>query len=76
MFVLYQSKDRVRATYGQTDHDSVKNLFRVSASVREFIYTEPKKKFPPCLSADIHKYENQDETKFICIQKVFYCNFV
>ena len=25
-------------------------------------YTEPKKKLPLCLSANIHKYENQDET--------------
>ena len=33
------------------------------------LYTEPKKKLRLCLSAVTHKYENQDETIFICKKK-------
>ena len=42
----------------------------------EVIHTEPKQKLPLYLSADIHRYETQVYTRFICLERVFYCDFV
>ena len=51
---------------------------RKSLSLSIYIYTEPRKKLTLCLSADIHKYENRDQPRFICleIERVFYFDFV